>query len=263
MPSSLTEIVENKRQELAERIKKRPIALLQQQAQPANFDFYAALSEPGINLICELKPKSPSAGVLRGAVDLDDIVQSYNRFARAISVLTDAKYFGGSLELLHDVSAKSPLPTLCKDFVIDAYQCFEARLYGAKAVLLIVKILQDDELATLYETAQSLGLDAIVEVQTEDEMRRAINLNPRLVMVNNRNLETFKIDLSTTERLAPMVPSGTMLISASGILGRGDVERLLPHCPNFLIGSALMQSDNIDNLLAELSGADRPIITGV
>jgi indole-3-glycerol phosphate synthase len=251
MPGSLAEIVQNKKLEVGERMKKRTLESFSSSIQNANHELADALLQPGVNLICELKPKSPSAGVLRGSVNVDEIISSYNRFARAISVLTDQKYFGGSLELLVEVNQKSTLPTLCKDFVLEPYQCFEARESGAKAVLLIVKILTDNQLRILYECIESLGMDAVVEVQTVAEVERALRLNPRILLINNRDLGTFQMDLGTTERLAKLIPSGTILISASGILAKDDLEQLLPFCSNFLIGSALMKSDNMDALLAE------------
>ncbi|HEY9676820.1 MAG TPA: indole-3-glycerol phosphate synthase TrpC [Drouetiella sp.] len=258
MPTKLDEIVENKKLEVAARIQSRSLDSFRDKVVNANHEFAAALRQPGVNLICEVKPKSPSAGVLRGAVNVDDILKSYNKHARAVSVLTDEKYFGGSLELLAEISEKSQLPTLCKDFVIDVYQCYEARECGAKAVLLIVKILNDEQLQTLYACIQNLGMDAIVEVQTEDEMQRALSIKPSIIMINNRNLSTFEMDLGTTERLAARVPSDTILISASGILEKSDMERLLPVCSNFLIGSALMKSDNMEELMAELANMSVP-----
>jgi indole-3-glycerol phosphate synthase/phosphoribosylanthranilate isomerase len=262
MPGSLVEIVENKKSELSERMRSRDLESFRHSIGKANHQFATALSQPGVNLICELKPKSPSAGVLRGEVNVDEIIAVYNRHAKAISVLTDAKYFGGSLDLLTNVSAKSNLPTLCKDFIITPYQCFEARETGAAAVLLIVKILTDAQLRSLYECITSLGMDAVVEVQTVEEVERALRIKPRIMMINNRDLGTFQMDLGTTERLAALVPAATILISASGVLVRADIERLLPYCSNFLIGSALMKSDNMDALLAEFTSLSTPAKAG-
>lgn len=251
MPGSLAEIVENKKSELSERMRRRDLDAFRPNLKKANHEFASSLSQPGVNLICELKPKSPSAGVLREQVNVDEIINCYSRHAKAISVLTDAKYFGGSLQLLSSVHSKSSLPTLCKDFVLTPYQCFEAREAGASAVLLIVKILSDAQLRSLYECITGLGMDAVVEVQTAAEVQRALRIKPAIMMINNRDLGTFQMDLGTTERLAALIPSGTILISASGILSPADIEKLLPYCSNFLIGSALMQSDNMDALLSE------------
>lgn len=258
MPGSLVDIVENKKTELSSRMRTRDLESFRHKVRKANFEFSSALRQSGVNLICELKPKSPSAGVLRSNVNVDDIIACYNRHARAISVLTDEKYFGGSLELLSEVVGKSHLPVLCKDFILTPYQCYEAREAGAAAVLLIVKILSDAQLRSLYECIKALGMDAVVEVQTPDEVERAKRVSPKIVMVNNRDLSTFEMDLGTTERLAGSIGRDTILISASGVLERSDIERLLPFCSNFLIGSALMKSDNMDGLLAEFVSLQAP-----
>ena len=276
MPSSLTEIVEHKRHELSLRMKSRPLSSFEADIQLGSSTFTATWSagdppapkisdssaSSSVNLICELKPKSPSAGILRADVNVDEIISIYSRFAKAISVLTDQKYFGGSIELLAQVSAQSSLPTLCKDFIVDPYQCFEARLAGAQAVLLIVKILSDGELESLYSAIKQLGMVAVVEIQNEQELSRALNLKPEVVLINNRNLDTFVIDLKTTELLSPMIPSGTTIISASGIAAKKDIASLLPFCNSFLIGSALMQSQDIAGFLNELCHPDLATRTG-
>ena len=154
-----------------------------------------------------------------------------------------------ALICLLSVSKMTELPTLCKDFVIDPYQCYEARHAGASGILLIVKILEDDQLKLLHATATSLGLTSVVEVQTEPELKRALLIEPTVILINNRNLDTFETDLKTTHKLAPTVPIGPTVISASGINCKRDIERLLPFCLNFLIGSALMQSDDMETLL--------------
>jgi indole-3-glycerol phosphate synthase len=252
MPDILLEIVENKRSEIARRK-----ALLSQDALasglPAgNASFHLALDSLGLKLITELKPASPSAGVLRSEVNLDEVLASYNRYASAISVLTDKRYFNGSLELLSKVANNSPHPVLCKDFVLEPYQILEARKYGAQAVLLIVKILADEELQELHQLIVKLGMTPVVEVQTEEELSRALKLSPQVLLINNRNLNTFEIDLDTTRRLAPLIPPPAIAVSASGIQNRQDIEKLLPYCNRFLIGSALMQSKNLDSTLKEL-----------
>jgi len=263
MPASLAEIVENKRCELEKRKAKRPLSAFKNQVHQCNFEFEAALSQFGVNLICEIKPKSPSAGTLNAKVNVKKVVALYSKYAKAISVLTDEKYFGGSIDLLRKVSSSTKLPTLCKDFVIDPYQCFEARHAGAKGILLIVKILEDDQLKLLNATAMSLGLTAVVEVQTGEELKRALLIDPKVLLINNRNLDTFETDLQTTHKLAPTIPIGKTVICASGINTKRDIERLLPFCLNFLIGSALMKSDDMETLLAQLAKADLTFASGV
>ncbi|HEY9718261.1 MAG TPA: indole-3-glycerol phosphate synthase TrpC, partial [Trichormus sp.] len=221
MPNSrLDEIVENKRLEVAARKKLRSTNDLEKDAVRAGGRFLQSLQSGDQNtprLITEIKPKSPSAGVLKEHLSLDSVLESYNKHAAAISVLTDQKYFGGSLSLLHEVSARSSVPTLCKDFIIDRHQCFEARINGAEAVLLIVKILAAQQLQELHAAIRQLGMIPVVEVQTETELEAATALNPQVILINNRNLTTFEVDLATTEMLAPHVPPSALAVSASGI----------------------------------------------
>lgn len=256
MPAILNEIVENKKHELDLRKTSRGADFLHKLQTPANNAFAAAFQDASkLQLICEYKPRSPSAGTLNGAPDLNLILTAYNKFASAISVLTDAKYFGGSLDLLTEISARSPLPTLCKDFIVDPFQCLEAREAGAQAVLLIVKILRDEDLISLHQKITDLGMTPVVEVQTEKELDRALKIAPQVILINNRNLETFEIDFDTTRKLAPKIPSNCVKISASGINERSDIEALLPYCTKFLIGSSLMSAGNILSKLEELSSA--------
>ncbi|HEY9786914.1 MAG TPA: indole-3-glycerol phosphate synthase TrpC [Candidatus Obscuribacterales bacterium] len=254
MSSVLDEILDNKRKELQEKHRTGSLAALKELATVTDGAFKSALDKEGVNIVAEIKPRSPSMGTLRKTVDLTNILASYGRYARAISVLTDQKYFGGSIDLLAHVSTTSHLPTLCKDFILDPRQCYEARIAGAGAVLLIVKALDDALLGDLHSTINELGMTAVVEVQNENELERALAVNPSVILVNNRNLDTMKIDLATSERLVPLIPKAVTSISASGIESRADIERLLPICNNFLIGSSLMQSENIEAKLQELIG---------
>jgi indole-3-glycerol phosphate synthase / phosphoribosylanthranilate isomerase len=254
MPNVLDEIVANKKVEIAKMQSSLSLDVLQEHATPASGHFAQTLRKPGINLITEIKPKSPSAGVLRTELNLSELLEQYCQYASAISVLTDAKYFGGSFDLLKEVSQKTNLPLLCKDFVLDQYQCYVARSMGAEAVLLIVKILTDDQLARLSKLIASLGMTAVVEVQNVDEAKRAVALGSQCILINNRNLETLAVDLDTTIRLAPLIPRGVIAISASGIAEREQIEYLSQACTNFLIGSSLMKSQNIAEKLATLKG---------
>lgn len=256
MPTTrLDEIVENKRAEVAARKQELRVDSLKQSAQRANGGFFrsiADLNRGGVHIIAELKPKSPSAGVLNSEFVLGDVVSAYDEFASAISVLTDQKYFGGSLDLLKEVSANTRRPTLCKDFIIDPFQCYEARCYGAQAILLIVKILKQSELQQLQTVAHDLGMSAVVEVQDERELEIALSINPRIILINNRNLSTFEIDLATTEKLAPLIPNDVLIVGASGVESRDDVERLAPFCNALLIGSSIMRASNMRAKLSEL-----------
>jgi indole-3-glycerol phosphate synthase/phosphoribosylanthranilate isomerase len=257
MPPSLAEIVENKRLEVtARRRRAKPDCF--QSIVPGKHRFASALRRPGLNFICELKPKSPSAGVLQQNPAIATIIPTYDRFASAISVLTDEKYFGGSLAMLTQVAQLSKLPVLCKDFVVDEFQCYEARMAGAEAILLMVKILDKETLCALYACTVSLGMSAVVEVQTGQELAQALELAPEIILINNRNLENFEIDFQTTVELAPSIPDSIIKISASGIGERADIERLMAHCSNFLVGSSLMSATNIEAKLKDLTRLSTP-----
>lgn len=254
MKNTLAEIVLNKRSEIAQRKTLTDIEELREKAVLANGSFITANSSKSINIIAEVKPKSPSAGVLRASDELDigAVVEAYSKYATAISVLTDEKYFGGSLSLLKQISERTSLPTLCKDFIVDPFQIHEARLCGAEAVLLIVKILTDEELVLLQGQIQSLGMKALVEIQNEVELSRALAASPEILLINNRNLDTFETDLATTERLALQIPETLPVVSASGIANASDISRLLPYTRRFLIGSSIMRSSNVEEKLRQL-----------
>jgi indole-3-glycerol phosphate synthase len=153
-------------------------------------------------------------------------------------------------------------PVLCKDFFIDSYQIFEARKAGAEAILLIVKILNDEQLRSLHSLTEELNMAAIVEVQTEPELNRALAIKPRVILINNRDLSSFEIDLGTTAKLTAGIPRGVYAISASGIENREDIESLSQYTNNFLIGSSLMRAPHLEEKLRELKGASAKITAG-
>ncbi len=252
-------IVAHTLEEVADRKKHRPlnqwVNQVQAFPQPHALErsiqpIHNATQKPAC--ILEIKPASPSAGVLKKTLDLESILPIYAQYGVAISVLTDAHYFGGSLELLQSVSNQVTIPTLCKDFIVDPYQVYEARQAGAQAVLLIVKALSDVQLAELNQLVLTLGMTPLIEVQDAEEVRRALKINPSVLLINNRNLQTLKMDLSTTERLSPLIPEGILKISASGIQDRADILRLQPHCDGFLIGSTLMREPTPEALAKKL-----------
>lgn len=262
MKSVLREIVEHKRVEVAARESTRTLASFEKDVVPADNRFLAALTgesskgarrPKSANIIAEVKPRSPSMGSATSSFDLASVLATYNKYARAISVLTDEKYFGGSLQLLSEVKKRSSLPVLCKDFIITKYQVFEARAAQADAILLIVKSLDDEELSDLYSTCTKLGMTAVLEVQNEEEVKRALEINPQLILVNNRNLDSLEIDLATSEKLMPLIPDSVVKVVASGIESAEDIRRLAHVSNNFLIGSSLMKSGNVDEKLKELA----------
>jgi indole-3-glycerol phosphate synthase / phosphoribosylanthranilate isomerase len=198
---------------------------------------------PGARFLMEVKKASPSGH--RSGFSVEEAVTAYAPVADAISVLTDAPYFNGSLDDLRTVRARFDGPILAKDFIVDPWQVAEARLHGADAVLVILAMLDDEEAAAIMAEAQRFRMDVIVEVHEEIELERALALGAEIVGINNRDLRTLKTDLAVTERLVERVPADRLVISESGIRDRGDVERLAPSVDAFLVGSSLMASDDI------------------
>jgi indole-3-glycerol phosphate synthase len=252
----LDEILEHKSGELRERQTRVPLGLLQERAaeQPPARSMARALVGGGVRVIAEVKRRSPSKGLLAAELDPARTAGTYAAYgAAAISVLTDEKFFAGSLEDLEAVRRAVDLPVLRKDFVLSGYQVVEARAHGADAVLLIVAALDPDSLSDLLQEARLLGMDALVEVHTEEEMEAALDCGAPLIGVNNRDLRTFVTDLETTRRLAPMVPDGHVLVSESGIHSREQVEelgRLGVHA--VLVGEALVSAPSAGEKLREL-----------
>lgn len=242
----LDDIVEKKQIRLKEhksRIHPAEMIRLADEAQASGGDFYQALKKPGISIIGEFKKASPSLGKIRQTMELTDRIDEYNRAVDCISCLTEEDYFLGSTEYLRQIRGISPLPILRKDFMIDPYQFYEAKAIGADAILLITGILDDAQLKDFYQLSEELGLDALFEAHTEEQMDRALNCGAKIVGVNNRDLRDFSIHLETTERLASMVPEDRVFVAESGIVQDEDV-RLLARCrvDAFLIGRAFMES---------------------
>ena len=216
-------------------------------------------SNPGaVNIIAEFKRRSPSAGTIRDDLSVTDVAACYERGgACAISVLTDEQYFGGSILDLAAIRAITDLPLLRKDFIIDEIQIYEAAAIGADAVLLIVAALDDAALTTLRATAENeLGLDAVVEVHTSEELRRAVNADARIIGVNNRDLRTFRTSVETSKRLIAEAPRDRIMISESGL----QDPNLLRHLQalrfrGFLIGEALMRARDPEAALRDLIAA--------
>jgi indole-3-glycerol phosphate synthase / phosphoribosylanthranilate isomerase len=251
---TLDEIVAKKRQWLAAQPVLDDVlytATTQHALKPAEHLLLKALQHNGshCHLIAEIKPKSPSAGVLAQGFDLTTLIATYSQFATGISVLTDAPFFNGSFEALHAVSTFEPLntptrpnalPTLCKDFVIDPRQIIWARQSGAQAVLLMIKLLDAPTYAVLHQACMDWGMTPVVEVQNEDELAVALTINPQIILVNNRDLSTFDMDMTTSHRLLPQVPPGIVRIAASGYADPAALAAIAPLADAVLMGSHLM-----------------------
>ncbi|MGZ8307806.1 MAG: bifunctional indole-3-glycerol-phosphate synthase TrpC/phosphoribosylanthranilate isomerase TrpF [Allosphingosinicella sp.] len=237
----LAEIVARKRVDVAERLGGFGLDA----AEPTRRSLGAALARPGARFIMEVKRGSPSGGAIRPRAEAGALARAYRGAADAISVLTDAPYFGGSLEDLRAVRRDFQGPILAKDFIVDPRQVAEARLHGADAVLVILAVLADGDAAAVMAAARRLEMDVLVEAHTAEEVARAVRLGADIIGINNRDLDTLKVDLATTERLAGLVPPGVLVVAESGISSRSDVERLAPFADAFLVGSSLMRAEHI------------------
>ena len=206
--------------------------------------FREALVRPGLSLIAEFKRRSPSAGTIDAAAPVAGTVQAYERGgAAAISVLTDETHFGGSLEDLRAAREACDLPILRKDFTVDRYQLYEAAANGADAVLVIAQALAGDRLAALHSEALALDLDPLVEVHDAEELERALELDAAVIGINNRDLDSGDVDLSTIFELMPDVPAGKTVVAESGISERAQLEELVRvGVDAVLIGEALMRA---------------------
>jgi indole-3-glycerol phosphate synthase len=227
------------------------------QAAPPPLDFRGAITGRGVALIAECKQRSPSGGVLQDPYDPVGLARRYaENGAAALSILTEPEFFGGSFDHLLAVRAAVTIPILCKDFVVDSAQVFAARAVGADAVLLIAGILDDGELNHLQDQARSLGMQAIVEVHTEEDVERALLSSASMIGINNRDLMRMKTDKGTTARLRPLIPAARTVISESGIESRADVEELgRLGVDAVLVGESLLRAPRLEAKVRELSGS--------
>lgn len=253
----LDKIVAEKLAELEQGQKNVPLpelrAAVREKAPP--LDLAAALKGDNLRLIAEVKRASPSRGILRPDLNAVRLAETYARCgAAAISVLTESHYFGGSGEDLVAIKRQLPkIPLLRKDFILKPYQVFESRAWGADALLLIIAILDDSELEKLLSLSHELGMQCLVEVHNEEELKRALAGDVKIIGINNRNLDTMAVDINVTRRLRPLIPSDRLVVSESGIKGRGDVQRLREWKVNaVLIGEALVTASDVAAKIKEL-----------
>lgn len=248
----LDEIVADKKKRLVEhkaRISEEEMKTLAASCERESISFYKALAKEGLSIIGEFKKASPSHGKMDNKIELTDRIGQYNASVDAISCLTEKDHFLGSVEYFKQIRQISPLPMIRKDFIIDPYQIFEAKVIGADCILLIAAILTDRELKLFYELAYALGMDVLVEVHDEVEMMRAVGLDAKIIGVNNRNLKDFTIDLETTSKLAQMVPEETLLVSESGVTKDEDVAFLKKvGVDALLIGTVFMEATDPEAL---------------
>ncbi|MDY6844478.1 MAG: indole-3-glycerol phosphate synthase TrpC [Thermodesulfobacteriota bacterium] len=252
----LDKIVENKRDEVKSKMKTIPLDIFKKKIDnlPPPLDFKRAITKKEINIIAEIKKASPSKGVLRQEFDPVEIAKIYEENgAQAISVLTDEKFFQGKLDHMIQVKENISIPVLRKDFILYPYQVYESRASLADAILLIARILDDDTLEELYRLARNLSLQCLFEVHTEDELFRVLDIEPEVIGINNRDLDTFTTNISTTISLLENISSHVTTVSESGIHNAKDLARLkVAGVGAFLIGEALIKEDDIGSKLKEL-----------
>lgn len=253
----LEKIVAEKRREV-DRLRLQKTAIHELAAERQDYrDFAGALrSATGLALIAEVKKASPSAGVIAPNFQPVAIAKEYRAAgAAALSVLTDEKFFQGRIEYLQQIRAVVKLPVLRKDFIVDELQVYESVARGADAILLIVAILERNQLQDYLALARQLKIPALVEIHEEAELQRALDCGAELIGINNRDLRTFTVDLATTERLAPLVPTDRLVVAESGIHSREDVERVQrAGARAILVGESLVRSGNIAAKVRELMG---------
>ncbi len=255
----LNKIIKNKKIEIEDKKQKVSLSVLKARLMEVGrtHPFKEAISKPGgINLIAEIKKASPSRGVLRGDFNPVEIAKIYEENgARAISVLTDEKFFQGNINFLTEIRKATTIPLLRKDFIIDKYQIYESRAYGADALLLIAAILSREEMDDFLSLSRDLSMNCLVEVHTEEELRKVLDTPAEIIGINNRDLKTFEVDLSATARLKRLIPPGRIVVSESGIQSREDVQLLAEDkIEAILVGESLLRSEDIGEKVRELRG---------
>ena len=256
----LDKLAESSRRRVEERKRTRSLEELRREAEARNaqtgFPFETALGRQGLSFICEVKKASPSKGVIAKEFPYLQIASEYEAAgADAVSCLTEPEYFLGSDRYLEEIAGKISLPVLRKDFTVDSYMIYEAKILGASAVLLICAILDREEVREGIRIADSLGLSALVEAHDEAEVEKALDAGARIVGVNNRDLRTFQVDLDNSRRLRAMVPPDILFVSESGIRTPEDIRRLRENGTDaVLIGETFMRSPDKKKMICELRG---------
>jgi indole-3-glycerol phosphate synthase len=257
----LDRIVASTREDVRRRREEVPLAKLESELAGRGDDrpFQEALTLPGVSVIAEHKRRSPSAGTIREGATVAEVVLAYQRGgAAAISILTEGRHFGGSLDDLREARATCDLPILRKDFIVDPYQLYESATAGADAILLIVAALEPRVLGALYGEARALDLDVLVEVHDEDELNCALEqLDADVIGINNRNLTDFSVDVERTFELLADIPAGKTVVSESGFHSREQLDALeRVGVDGVLVGESLMRADDPGAALRALTGAD-------
>lgn len=256
---ALKDIISRKREKILLAKQAFPEEDLKEKIQnlPLTRPFIEAIHKPRtISLIAEIKKQSPSRGIIRSEFNLQEIAAIYEDCAvSAVSVLTEEDYFAGDVSYLHEVKGIVTAPILRKDFILEPYQVYESRFYGADAILLIADLLSQEKLSQLMQLANSLGLGCLLEVHTEKELKKALNLKAPIIGINNRDLYTLEVDFKTTEKLFPLIPKDKVVVVESGIKNNQDVLFLkILGASAVLIGEAFMEAQDIKSKIEEIMG---------
>lgn len=251
----LDEIFAFKKEEVELKKKEFPLAMFEGDLNSNTRDFKAALRSKRTALIAEIKKASPSHGLLREKLNVKEVAELYGKYAQAISVVTDERYFHGRNEYILRAKMAANLPILRKDFIIDEYQVFESRYYEADAVLLIAALLDNEKINQFIATANSFRMDCVVEVHTEEELHRILHTNAEIIGINNRDLQDFEVNLNATKELAPLIPKEKLKISESGFGTGADIAEVRELVDAVLIGGTFMKSENLEEKLKEMAFA--------
>ncbi|MDP4008486.1 MAG: bifunctional indole-3-glycerol-phosphate synthase TrpC/phosphoribosylanthranilate isomerase TrpF [Candidatus Peregrinibacteria bacterium] len=254
MPSILMEIIENKEKEVEVRKKKKSLKEIKENLKLSRRDFKKAIKKDGISLIAEIKKASPSMKLKNKLPKISALAKTYEQSgSSAISVLCDEKYFQGSLSDLKKAhKATEHTPLLCKDFIVDEYQIYEARQNGADAVLLIASVLNQKQIKKFLKITKSLKMDAICEVHNREELKKVLKTKAEIIGINNRNLHDFTINLETTNLLIPLIPKGKIIVSESGIKDEKAIEKLSERVNAILVGTSIVQAENVTEKIQQL-----------
>lgn len=248
----LDKILRNKKREIKNNKINFPLNSFKSSLKKSKRNFKKAITKK-LSIIAEIKRASPSEGLIRKDFNVAEIAKIYEEAgARAISVLTDKKFFQGKLDYINEAKKAVNLPILRKDFIIDEYQVYESRFYCADAILLIARILSTEKINKFIRIAKKYNMDCLVEVHTEKELRKVLRTKAEIIGINNRNLDTLKVDLNITLKLVKLIPKNTIIVSESGFKSKEDIKKIKDKVNAVLIGTAFMKARNIGEDIKEL-----------
>lgn len=251
----LDEIFAFKKEEVELKKKTFPLHRFEQDLNSNTRDFKAALRSKKPALIAEIKKASPSQGLFREKFNVKEIAEIYGKYCQAISVVTDERYFQGRNEFILRAKMAANVPILRKDFIVDEYQIFESRYYEADAILLIAALLDNEQINQFTATANSFRMDCVVEVHSEEELHRVLHTNAEIIGINNRDLQSFDVDLNVSKNLVHLIPPEKIKISESGFKGKEEILQVKDLVDALLVGGALIKAENIEEKVKEIIAA--------